>query len=226
MTRIILEDGVPRVVSDRRLAALGNPLSAPSERTAEEVAAFRTSTGLQAELDALTGNGAVFAQRSAGALTFEAMMLVAAYLRSMGATIPDDAALFVAWAEQEHVEPPLPQWVQPGATNPYPEGAEVQHAGKPWRSIVAHNVWEPGHAGAPTWIDLSPPPATPQPWRQRTPGVDMYGVGPHPEGAAVIGTLRVLDGGRRWLLVAPDSTGHAPSVVGSSTGVWQDEGPA
>jgi hypothetical protein len=48
--------------------------------------------------------------------------------------------------------PALPVWIQPtGAGDAYPLNAEVQHAGKNWRSTQAANVWEPGIFG---WVEI------------------------------------------------------------------------
>lgn len=43
------------------------------------------------------------------------------------------------------------EWVAPvGAHDSYPEGWEVAHSGKVWRSLVTGNVWEPGDLTIPT----------------------------------------------------------------------------
>jgi hypothetical protein len=41
----------------------------------------------------------------------------------------------------------IPEWVQPGSTNPYMKGDKVRHNGSVWESIVENNVWEPGVYG-------------------------------------------------------------------------------
>lgn len=41
----------------------------------------------------------------------------------------------------------IPEWVQPGATNPYALGDKVTHNGKTWVSDYDNNVWEPGVFG-------------------------------------------------------------------------------
>ena len=41
----------------------------------------------------------------------------------------------------------IPEWEQPGSTNPYMIGDKVVHNGKTWVSIVDNNVWEPGAYG-------------------------------------------------------------------------------
>lgn len=41
----------------------------------------------------------------------------------------------------------IPEWVQPGATNPYALGDKVTHNGKTWISDYDNNVWEPGVFG-------------------------------------------------------------------------------
>lgn len=44
----------------------------------------------------------------------------------------------------------IPEWEQPGSTNPYMKGDQVTHNGKTWESLIDYNVWEPGVAGAET----------------------------------------------------------------------------
>jgi hypothetical protein len=51
-------------------------------------------------------------------------------------------------------------WFRPSsALNAYRKGAEVEHGGKRWRSLIPGNVWEPGDAGDPQawrwWKDLT-----------------------------------------------------------------------
>ncbi len=41
----------------------------------------------------------------------------------------------------------IPEWVQPGSTNPYMMGDKVRHNGKVWISTMDYNVFEPGIAG-------------------------------------------------------------------------------
>ena len=46
----------------------------------------------------------------------------------------------------------IPEWVQPGSTNPYSKGDRVRHNGKVWVSDVDGNVWEPGVYG---WSEVA-----------------------------------------------------------------------
>lgn len=41
----------------------------------------------------------------------------------------------------------IPDWEQPGSTNPYQVGDRVRHKGKVWTCTVPNNVWEPGVYG-------------------------------------------------------------------------------
>ncbi len=41
----------------------------------------------------------------------------------------------------------IPDWEQPGSTNPYMKGDKVRHNGKIWVSDIDYNVFEPGVAG-------------------------------------------------------------------------------
>ena len=41
----------------------------------------------------------------------------------------------------------IPEWEQPGSTNPYMMGDKVTHNGKTWESEIDNNVWEPGIYG-------------------------------------------------------------------------------
>lgn len=41
----------------------------------------------------------------------------------------------------------IPEWEQPGSTNPYMAGDKVTHNGKTWMSDIDNNVWEPGVYG-------------------------------------------------------------------------------
>ena len=38
----------------------------------------------------------------------------------------------------------IPEWEQPGSTNPYMMGDKVRHNEKIWISVIDNNVWEPG----------------------------------------------------------------------------------
>lgn len=46
----------------------------------------------------------------------------------------------------------IPEWEQPGSTNPYMKGDKVKHNGKVWESLIDNNVWEPGVYG---WQEVS-----------------------------------------------------------------------
>lgn len=71
-------------------------------------------------------------------------------------TPPVAHALFKRYYEPS--DRPWP-WVQPtGAHDAYPVGARVTHGGNTWSNAIAANVWEPGVTG---WVNLTPPPATP-----------------------------------------------------------------
>ena len=49
----------------------------------------------------------------------------------------------------------IPEWVQPGSTNPYMKGDKVKHNGKTWQSLIDNNVWEPGAVGTETlWQEI------------------------------------------------------------------------
>ncbi len=64
--------------------------------------------------------------------------------------IPDVASL---WADVLIPDPSvIPEWVQPGSTNPYMKGDKVRHNGKTWVSDIDNNVWEPGVYG---WSEVS-----------------------------------------------------------------------
>lgn len=41
----------------------------------------------------------------------------------------------------------IPEWEQPGSTNPYMSGDKVSHNGSTWVSTIDNNVWEPGVYG-------------------------------------------------------------------------------
>lgn len=52
------------------------------------------------------------------------------------------------WAQVLIPDPEvIPEWVQPGSTNPYMAGDKVTHNGKTWISTIDNNVWEPGVYG-------------------------------------------------------------------------------
>lgn len=64
---------------------------------------------------------------------------------------PADAASL--WAEILIPDPEvIPDWVQPGSTNPYMKSDKVRHNGKIWISDVDNNVWEPGVYG---WTEVT-----------------------------------------------------------------------
>lgn len=59
---------------------------------------------------------------------------------------PDDAPSL--WAKVLNPDPEvIPEWEQPGSTNPYMKGDKVKHNGKTWVSTIDNNVWEPGVYG-------------------------------------------------------------------------------
>lgn len=41
----------------------------------------------------------------------------------------------------------IPEWEQPGSTNPYMMSDKVRHNGNIWISTIDNNVWEPGVYG-------------------------------------------------------------------------------
>ena len=41
----------------------------------------------------------------------------------------------------------IPEWEQPGSTNPYMTGDKVTHNNQTWVSDIDNNVWEPGIYG-------------------------------------------------------------------------------
>ena len=52
------------------------------------------------------------------------------------------------WAEILIPDPEvIPDWVQPGSTNPYMKGDKVKLNGKTWMSDIDNNVWETGVYG-------------------------------------------------------------------------------
>lgn len=50
----------------------------------------------------------------------------------------------------------IPEWEQPGSTNPYMKGDKVKHNGYKWESIIDNNVWEPTDAVPTLWSNLGP----------------------------------------------------------------------
>lgn len=56
------------------------------------------------------------------------------------------------WAKVLNPGPEIPEWEQPGSTNPYMKGDKVRHNDKIWISDVDNNVWEPGVYG---WLEVS-----------------------------------------------------------------------
>lgn len=64
---------------------------------------------------------------------------------------PEDAPSL--WAKVLIPDPSvIPEWEQPGSTNPYMKGDKVKHNGKTWVSDIDNNVWEPGVYG---WTEVS-----------------------------------------------------------------------
>ena len=47
----------------------------------------------------------------------------------------------------------IPEWEQPGSTNPYQIGDKVQYNGKIWESTINNNVWAPGTGTL--WIEAT-----------------------------------------------------------------------
>lgn len=73
------------------------------------------------------------------------------------------------------------EWVAPvGAHDSYPEGWEVAHSGKVWRSLVTGNVWEPGDTTIPThamlWeeVVVDEPEDPEEPTEPETPSVQEW----------------------------------------------------
>lgn len=65
---------------------------------------------------------------------------------SQEAWIPTDAPSL--WAKVLIPDPEdIPEWEQPGSTNPYMKGDKVRHNNKIWVSDIDNNVWEPGVYG-------------------------------------------------------------------------------
>lgn len=63
-----------------------------------------------------------------------------------GTYTPDTAVSL--WAQVLIPDPTdIPEWVQPGSTNPYMAGDKVRHNGHIWVSDIDYNVFEPGVAG-------------------------------------------------------------------------------
>ena len=70
--------------------------------------------------------------------------------RSQESWNPEDAPSL--WARILISDPTIiPEWVQPGSTNPYMKGDKVRHLGKVWVSDIDNNVWEPGVYG---WAEV------------------------------------------------------------------------
>lgn len=60
----------------------------------------------------------------------------------------DPVAAPSLWTRVLIVDPnSIPDWVQPGSTNPYAKGDRVQHKGSVWVSAISDNLWEPGVYG-------------------------------------------------------------------------------
>ena len=56
------------------------------------------------------------------------------------------------WARVLKPDPEvIPEWIQPGSTNPYMTGDKVRHNGHIWRSLIDNNVWEPSEAVPTLW---------------------------------------------------------------------------
>lgn len=45
----------------------------------------------------------------------------------------------------------IPEWEQPGSTNPYMKGDKVEHNGATWESLIDNNVWEPMESLSTLW---------------------------------------------------------------------------
>lgn len=45
----------------------------------------------------------------------------------------------------------IPEWEQPGSTNPYMKGDKVEHNGATWESLIDNNVWEPTESLSTLW---------------------------------------------------------------------------
>ena len=57
------------------------------------------------------------------------------------------------WAKVLIPDPEIiPEWEQPGSTNPYMKDDKVKHLNKTWISIIDYNVYEPGIYG---WNEIS-----------------------------------------------------------------------
>ena len=64
---------------------------------------------------------------------------------------PTDAVSL--WAKVLIPDPEIiPEWEQPGSTNPYMKDDKVKHLNKTWISIIDYNVYEPGIYG---WNEIS-----------------------------------------------------------------------
>lgn len=66
---------------------------------------------------------------------------------SQSAWTPKDAPSLWAKCLIDPESPTIPEWEQPGSTNPYSKGDKVIHNGKTWESLIDGNVWEPGVTG-------------------------------------------------------------------------------
>ena len=66
---------------------------------------------------------------------------------SQASWTPDTAVSLFA----EVINEGIPEWVQPGSTNPYMKGDKVKHNDKKWESDIDNNVWEPGVYG---WTEI------------------------------------------------------------------------
>lgn len=70
--------------------------------------------------------------------------------RSQESWNPEDAPSL--WARILIPDPAvIPEWVQPGSTNPYMQGDKVKHNGKVWVSDIDNNIWEPSVYG---WTEV------------------------------------------------------------------------
>jgi hypothetical protein len=88
-------------------------------------------------------------------------------------------------------------WVQPtGEDDSYALGTIVSHGGKVWRSLLAHNVWEPGVSG---WREAADDFTE---WLQPTGAHDAYAA-----------NEVVSHGGKVWRSLI-DANAHEPGVSG------------
>lgn len=68
---------------------------------------------------------------------------------------PEDAVSL--WAEMLNApteDGSIPEWVQPGSTNPYMTGDKVTFNGKVYESLIDNNVWSP-EAYPAGWREVS-----------------------------------------------------------------------